>query len=168
VDANTVIAGCATVIAVASLSVTVYEARAMRRHNRYSVRPILELDTSFRVGDTAGLRLSNSGLGPAAVTTSSLTFDNVLLGEFNEANVNKVRDALSIRPSAVTLGGKPFLDMDYDRFLLSVRSYDKAKHREFYELIRCRLRIEIQYDSMRLIHGHDHRGHAAGNQPVRA
>lgn len=38
VNANTVIAVCAVVIAGASLIVSVYEARATRKHNRYSVR----------------------------------------------------------------------------------------------------------------------------------
>ena len=147
-NANTVIAVCAIVIAGASLVVSVYEARATRKHNRYSVRPILELDRSFKVGETAGLILSNRGLGPAEVTNSSLWFDGKPLGEFSESNVNKVRDVLSLRPSAVTLGGHPFLDTDYKRFLLSVKSYDPDKHREFYELIRNRLRVEIQYDSI--------------------
>lgn len=64
-NANTVIAICATVIAVASLVVSVSEARAARTHNRLSVQPLLELTTRFPVGGTAGLRLSNSGLGPS-------------------------------------------------------------------------------------------------------
>jgi hypothetical protein len=42
-DASTVVAICATVIAVASLAVSVYQARATRRHNQLSVRPLLEL-----------------------------------------------------------------------------------------------------------------------------
>ncbi|HEY6278376.1 MAG TPA: hypothetical protein VIX86_18825 [Streptosporangiaceae bacterium] len=146
--ASTVIAVCAVVIAGASLVVSVYEARAMRKHNRYSVRPLLELSMSFKAGDTAGLILGNYGLGPAAVTTSSLSFDGKLLGEFNESGVNEVRAVLSVRPSAVTLGGHPFLDTGYKRFLLSVQPYDPDQHREFYELIRHRLRVEIQYDSI--------------------
>ncbi len=71
-DAATVVAICVTVVAIASLAVSVYEGRAARRHNRYSVRPLLELDTSFRPGRRADLRLTNSGLGPAAVTRTVL------------------------------------------------------------------------------------------------
>jgi hypothetical protein len=148
VNANTVIAVCAVVIAGASLVVSVSEARAMRKHNRYSVRPILKLTTSFPVGKKAGLILSNSGLGPAAVTASSLSLDGKPLGEFDEPTVNKVRERLSVRPSAVTLGGQTFLDTNYDRFLLSVDSFDREQHQEFYELIRHHLRVEIQYDSI--------------------
>jgi hypothetical protein len=46
-NAAIVVAICATVIAVASLAVSVYQARATRLHNRHSVRPILELRTNF-------------------------------------------------------------------------------------------------------------------------
>ena len=59
-NANTVIAVCATVIAVASLGVSVYEARVARKHNRLSVQPLLGLTTRFPVGGTAGLRLQLS------------------------------------------------------------------------------------------------------------
>jgi hypothetical protein len=74
------------------------------------VRPILKLTTSFPVGKKAGLILSNSGLGPAAVTASSVSLDGKWLGEFDESTVNKVRDRLSVRPFAVTLGGQTFLE----------------------------------------------------------
>jgi hypothetical protein len=160
VNASTVIAVCAVVIAGASLVVSVSEARATRKHNRYSVRPILKLTTSFPEGKKAGLILSNSGLGPAAVTTSSLSLDGESLREFDEPTVNRVRDHLSIRPSAVTLGRQTFLHTNYDRFLLSVDPYDPKKHQEFLKLIRHRLRVEIRYDSLyggeqfRAVHGY--------------
>jgi hypothetical protein len=148
-DASTVVAICATVIAVASLAVSVLEARAVRIHNRHSVRPILELRTSFQPGRTAGLRLTNFGLGPAAITATSLTFDGELLGDFDESNVNTVRDALTtVRPAAVTLGGRPYLDADYDEYLLRVEPYDPDAHGEFIELIRHRLTVEIHYESL--------------------
>jgi len=47
VDANTVIAICGVVIAVASLVVSAYVAWATRKHNRLSVRPLLGLTISF-------------------------------------------------------------------------------------------------------------------------
>jgi hypothetical protein len=46
------------------------------------------------------------------------------------------------------LGGQPFLDTDYEQFLLRVDSYDPEQHREFREVIKNRLRLEIQYDSI--------------------
>jgi hypothetical protein len=46
------------------------------------------------------------------------------------------------------LGGQPFLDTDYQQFLLSVDPYDPAVHAEFRRLIEDELRLEIQYESI--------------------
>jgi hypothetical protein len=148
VDASTVIAACAVVVAVASLAVSMYEVRAARTHNRRSVQPLLGLRTRFPAGATAGLRLSNSGLGPAKITASKLVLDGELLGDFSRSTVDRLRDTLSVRPHATTLGGQPFLDTSYEQFLLSVDSYDPSRHHEFRELIEHRLRVEIQYESI--------------------
>jgi len=148
VNANTVIAVCATVIAVASLAVSVYEARAARTHNRRSVQPLLGLTTTFPVGGTAGLRLTNSGLGPAKITGTKLTLNGRPAGDLGRSSVDKLRDGLSVRPHATTLGGQPFLETDYEQFLLSVHPYDRSQHREFRNLIERRLGIEIQYTSL--------------------
>lgn len=147
-DANTVIAVCGVVIAVTSLGVSAYVAWATRKHNRLSVRPLLGFTTTFPVGATAGLRLSNSGLGPARITNSRLIFDGNLLGEFSRTDVDYLRSRLDVRPHATTLGRQPFLDTDYQQFLLSVDPYDPSQHREFRELIEGRLRLEIQYESI--------------------
>lgn len=53
-NASTVIAVCAVVVAVASLGVSMYEARATRTHDRHSVRPLLVLTGSFHEGATSG------------------------------------------------------------------------------------------------------------------
>ena len=147
-DASTVIAICGVVIAVASLGVAAYVARATRKHNRLSVRPLLGLTTTFPAGATAGIRLTNSGLGPARIISSQLTFDGEQFGEFNKPNVDEFRRRLHARPHAATLGGQPFLDTDYQQFLLSVDPYDPSEHGEFRDLIRTRLRLEIRYESI--------------------
>jgi len=148
VDANTVIAICGVVIAVASLSVSAYVAWATRKHDRLSVRPLLGLTTAFPVGATAGLRLTNSGLGPARIISSQLTFGGEQFGEFNKPNVDEFRRRLAVRPHAATLGGQPFLDTDYQQFLLSVDPYDPSEHGEFRQLIERKLRLEIRYESI--------------------
>ena len=147
-NANTVIAVCATVIAVASLAVSVYEARAARTHSRRSVQPLLGLTTTFPVGGIAGLRLTNSGLGPAKITGTKITLDCRPSGDLTQASIDKLRDGLSVRPHATTLSGQPFLETDYEEFLLSVDPYDRSQHREFRDLVERRLGIEIQYASL--------------------
>ena len=65
-DANTVIAICSVVIAVASLAVSAYVAWATRKHNRLSVQPVLGFRTTYSADGKSGLLLINSGLGPAS------------------------------------------------------------------------------------------------------
>jgi len=150
-DASTVVAICAVVIAVGSLVVSVSEAQATRNHYRRSVRPLLQLDIPLHPGRRSGLQLINAGLGPAVITKTVLMVDGEELdGGFNESNVNTVRDALPFqpRPSAVTFGGKVFLAADYSQFLLSVASFDRDEHAEFEDLLRRRLTLEIRYESL--------------------
>jgi hypothetical protein len=147
-DANTVLAICGVVIAVASLGVSAYVAWATRKHNRLSVQPLLGLTITFPIGATAGLRLTNSGLGPARIISSQLMFNGEEFGEFNKPNVDEFRRRLAVRPHAATLGGQPFLDTDYQQFLLSVDPYDPSEHREFRQLIERQLQLEIQYESV--------------------
>jgi hypothetical protein len=146
-NASVVVAICATVIAVLSLTVSVYEARATRRHDRISVRPFLELRVGFSQGRTAGLQLINVGLGPAVITRAVLTLDGEPLGEFGEESVNLLRGQLLVRPAAVTFR-RTILAADYDQFLLSVESFDRAGHAEFADLLRHRLGMEICYESL--------------------
>jgi hypothetical protein len=149
VDANTVIAVCGVVIAVASLGVSAYVARATLHHNRLSVRPLLGLTTIFPVGDTAGLRLTNSGLGPARIISSQLTVADEPPGDFSKSHVDALRDRLAVRPHATTLGsGQPYLDTDYQQLLLSVDPYNPSEHHEFRQLIEGGLRLEIRYESI--------------------
>jgi hypothetical protein len=128
----------ATVIAVLSLAVSVYQAWVTRRHDRISVRPYLELRVPLQQGRTAGLKLINAGLGPAAITRTILTLDGEPLGEFGETSVNILRSKLSVGPHAVTFR-KTILATDYDEFLLSVDNFDRTRHAEFADLIRHRL-----------------------------
>ena len=147
-DANTVIAGCGVVIAVGSLGLSAYVAWATRNHNRLSVRPLLGLTATFPVGATAGLRLTNSGLGPARIISSKLMSGGKQFGEFNKPHVDDFRRSLTVRPHAATLGGQPFLDTDYQQFLLFIDPYDPSEHHEFRQLIETNLRLEIHYESI--------------------
>jgi hypothetical protein len=147
-DPNTVIAVCATAIAVASLVLSVSEARATRRHNRQSVRPILEFSQTWRIGEAAGLILLNVGLGPARVVRTELWVDGVRLGRLDRTTVDPLRDALPTRPRATTLEGRPILATDYRAMLLSVDSFDRASHLAIEELINSRLRLVIDYESL--------------------
>jgi len=148
VNASTVIAVCAVVIAGSSLGVSVYEARATRMHNRRSVQPLLVLVGRFAIGARSGLWLTNSGLGPAKVTASKVRLDGVELGDFSMSTIDKLGPLSVPIDGMIDLDGQPFLETGFQEFLLSVASYDELQHREFYELIESRLRVEIHYDSI--------------------
>ena len=152
-DANTVIAICSVVIAVASLAVSAYVAWATRRHNRLSVQPVLGFRTTYSADDISGLLLINSGLGPAMIIESKLTYDGVQFGPFNESIVNKFRsylkahDPQSVRPNATTLGGQFVLDTDYQQFLLRIGPCDPSELAKFRQVIEG-LKLEIWYESI--------------------
>lgn len=160
-DANAVIAICSVVIAVASLAVSAYVAWATRKHNRLSVQPVLGFRTTYSADDISGLLLINSGLGPAKIIKTWLTYDGVQFEEFNESNVNKFRSYLkehdrSVRPHATTLGGQQILDTDYRQFLFGIGPRDLSeldKPRQVIELDKFRqvidgLKLEIWYESI--------------------
>ncbi|MEU7147832.1 hypothetical protein AB0B15_07315 [Streptomyces sp. NPDC045456] len=147
-SADSITAVCAVVIAVASLIVTVYQTHAMRRHNRHSVRPVLQLRHSWYEGRTAGIRLVNSGLGPAVVVDSTLTVDGTVIGAWDKPNADRVREHLSVRPHAVTFDHGQVIATDFDQYLLSVAGFDRNEHAEVEDLITRRLTLTIRYESL--------------------
>lgn len=147
-DSEVVVAACAVVIAVASLAVSVYEVRATRQHNRYSVRPILQLQRGMSVGQKAGIRLINAGLGPAVVVGTTLTVDGEVVGAWNKAGADRARDGLAVWPYARTFTETQTIATGYEEFLLSVDPYDPQAHAEFLDLITRRLHLEIRYESL--------------------
>lgn len=147
-DANAVTAVCATGIAALSLAVSVSEGRASRRHSRMSVRPALVLRATRTREGRAGIRLYNAGLGPAVITASSLVLDGTLLGGWREAEVNVVRGLFPYRPGSSVFEDGAIVPTAYDWFLLSVTDYDPTVHGDFWHLIRNRLSVVLEYESL--------------------
>ncbi|WP_234336831.1 hypothetical protein [Streptomyces xylophagus] len=143
-----VIALCAVLIALCSLTVSIYEARASRRHNRNSVRPILQLHRIWHHGSRTGIRLSNCGLGPAIVTSSRVWVDGEAIGPWTSACANRLSDGLSIRPSYSTFNEQEVFAVDREKYLLSVPTYSPQDHADFEALIQDRITVEIRYDSL--------------------
>jgi hypothetical protein len=142
-----VVAVSGVVIAVTALAVSTYQSWLSRDHNRRSVRPVLELRVRFRPGGTAGLRLTNSGLGPAVLTATTVWLDGAPVGPFDQENSNRIRGDARPRPSAHTFSGRNVLATDYNDYLLSVADYDPMVdwHAEFATLVLERMTLEIHY-----------------------
>ncbi|MQY04996.1 hypothetical protein [Actinomadura macrotermitis] len=147
-DANTVIATCATFIAVLSLGVSFLEARATRRHNRYAVRPLLELWFTKTDGGPAGIVLVNRGMGPAIITRIELVLDGRPFGDWDRPSLDRLRSTLPVRPEAATFRPGRAIPAGYETFLLKLQDWDRAEHAWFSELIDNRLQLQIGYESL--------------------
>jgi len=125
-DTSDVIAAASAVIAIASLTVSIYQLTAAMKHNRQSVRPVLQMGSTFRAGSRSGLNLVNCGLGPAVITGSRVELDGEYIGEYGEDTVNRIRGDDRPRPSAVTFGTATgtVLPAGYEEMLLSVDHFD--------------------------------------------
>ena len=147
-NSETVIALCALVIAVCSLSVSILEARMARRHNRNSVRPILQLHRIWHHGGRTGIRLSNCGLGPAIVTSSRVWVDGEEIGPWTSASAGRLGEVLPVRPSYATFNEPEVFTAGSEKYLLSVPTYSPEGHADFETLIRDRIKVEIRYESL--------------------
>lgn len=149
VDADTVIAVCATVIALGSLRISHSQAKAMRSHNRQSVRPLLQIRQVKNYADRkAGLQVINVGLGPALVTKTVVTLDGELIGQWNLQSYRRVTEPISSAPKMFALfEGVSFLAGQCE-YLLHLDEFEEDRHGAFWDLITERLRIEIHYDSL--------------------
>jgi hypothetical protein len=148
VKTESLISVCAVVIAVASLTVSIVEARAVRRHDRNSVRPILQLHRMWNHGGRTGVRLINSGLGPAIVTHSVLRVDSESFGSWSSAVAHRLHDELAMQFSYVTFNETEVLPTGYEKYLLSVKDYDPQIHGPFTDLIRHRVELDVHYESL--------------------
>jgi hypothetical protein len=113
---------------------------------------VLGFRTAYPGDDISGLLLINSGLGPARIIKSQLTYDGVQFGEFDESNVGEFRRYLkeydrSVRPHATTLGGQPVLDTNYRQFLLGIDPCDESERNKFKQVIKG-LKLQIWYESI--------------------
>jgi hypothetical protein len=138
------------VIAVLALVVTVYQSALTRKHNRQTVRPVLQLRSGLRRGRTAGLHLANVGLGPAVIRSSAVSVDGRHLGPLDKKAVDVLRGDGRPRPSASTFNKVEVLPAGYTGLLLQVDDFDPDLpwHAEFATLVNQTLSLQITYDSL--------------------
>ncbi|WP_188197212.1 hypothetical protein [Nonomuraea sp. SYSU D8015] len=147
-DAQTVIAISATIIAIASLTVSIYQLRASRLHNRHSVRPLLQLNLRTVEGEVSGIELQNIGLGPAIITGTRAWLDGHDLGAWNRVTSRQARAGIVPRPGASSLSDGMGIPSGESMFLLSMDAWNRTKHGAFRKLIEQRIEFEIQYESL--------------------
>ncbi|WP_399885382.1 hypothetical protein ACGH7X_14520 [Streptomyces sp. BBFR51] len=150
-NAETVIAVAATVVALGSLWVSWSQTRATRLHNRQSVRPLLQI-RRIRQDDLVGLKLVNAGLGPAVVTRSVVLLDGVVAGEWNR-EVKPAVFAPGLWPKTYSLRAGSVVLAGQETFLVRLESAgtdasDSDRLQEFWGLVDRRLVIEVEYESL--------------------
>ncbi|GAB2863059.1 hypothetical protein GCM10027176_76140 [Actinoallomurus bryophytorum] len=157
-NANTVIAVCATVIALGSLWISYTQARATESHNRQTVRPLLKIRRIKNYANQeTGLQIINAGLGPAIITESVVSLDGKIIGQWNLDTYHKVVAvaALPIEPYVYTAFSGTTILVGQTSFLLHLDDYVDEEHDWFWKLISQRIDIEIHYES--LYGGEDYR-----------
>lgn len=147
-DANTVIAISATAIAVGSLAVSVTEARAARRHNRYTVRPLLQFMRTRGFDRPSGILLTNYGLGPAIVTRTLVELDGEVLGRWDYTTAEALRADLPVRPRASTFDIGRAIPVNEIAEVLVLPEYDYDRHNWFWDLVAHRLHFVVEYESL--------------------
>ncbi|MPY55186.1 hypothetical protein [Streptomyces acidicola] len=147
-QAETVIAVAATVIALGSLWVSHTQSNATRLHNRQSVRPILQIRRIHeRRNRRVGLQVINAGLGPAVVTDTEVRLDGVVVGKWDRTVKDRIfsptdwPSTYSLRKGAVVLNGE-------QTFLVRFDSDDPDRLERFWDIVGRRLVIDIHYESV--------------------
>lgn len=148
-SAEIVMAGCATVIATGSLWVSVVQSRSTIRHNRESVRPLLQLSQVRLTGARrAGIKVANAGFGPALVTRTEVYFDGVHLGQWNLTTFRQVFASAPQEPVISAFFTGTVIPSGHKTYLLLLDPYDDTADAWFWDVVAHRLRIEIRYESL--------------------
>jgi len=148
-----IISVSAIFIALLALSVTIWQGILIRKHNRLSVKPILNIDYNFsaHIGDI-GIYLINKGIGPAVIIDYKVFVDDILL-ECDYTEIwHKAAPLLRINEPWVT---SHFLEPGEginagDKLgilIIKKESMDPAKLLKFISSVK-RLMIKIEYESI--------------------
>lgn len=147
-DANTITAISATVVATAALAVSIAEARSARKHQRNSMRPLLQLYRTRDFGRPAGIVLYNQGLGPAIITNTTLVLDGEVMGSWDLPNYRKIQDELAVWTRVTTFNTNDSIPPNGEVELLVLPDYDRQRHSSFWDLVWDRMHLEIDYQSL--------------------
>ena len=141
------------IIAIAALSVAVWEGLENRRHNRLSVYPRLEIYQKSYVDDPrkgVGIWLRNAGIGPAIVSSFTVFVDGKEMAQDHQLGGWQAAEVIGLaHPSThflhIVKGGA--LPIGYDKPLFWYAKDDSARATDFVRKI-LRIEVAIEYTSM--------------------
>jgi hypothetical protein len=151
-SANLIVSAAATVIALAALGLSVYEAMLSRQHDRLSVRPLL--DSELHVSSARErfcLVVINNGLGPAIIKKWQLLVDGKPYRDLGITRWEQLTAHLKLSQPVSYSYFEPnsILAPEESEELIgyTVAVYSQEEANRFREAIR-RLAIVIEYESM--------------------
>jgi hypothetical protein len=148
-DVDSITAVCAVIIALASLVVTIMEARASRDYNRRSVRPVLQLVRVKLHGDTrTGLKIRNVGLGPAVIVSTAVRLDGNPVGSWDRETLVRLAGLNKPVPSFGSLYDRTVIPAGDEQFLIFIDPFSEKRHAWFWQLVAHRLVLEVRYESL--------------------
>ncbi len=149
-DSSKIIGISATVIALASLVLSVQQGRATRHHDRLMVRPCLVFSYDYVHGDPEyGLLLSNKGIGPAFVQELRIFVDGKRVEADEEWGWKHAKSALGISGLPwIHYSSLPVISAGEAMPLIAIKKEHQNRMREsrLSDAIK-RLRIEVAYES---------------------
>ena len=151
-----VISGSAVAISLAALGFSIYQGRIARKHNRLSVKPVLDYYLgAVDDGSDFQLTLKNNGLGPALISSFALFTKGYSMKELSEEHNIENLEQLSayigfphnlnwtfLSKGSIIKNGEGIMIVSY-RF----DSYSKENAKTFGQAIR-KLDIKIEYTSI--------------------
>jgi hypothetical protein len=145
-NVNSVTAICAVVIALASLMVTLTEVRASRRHNRQSVRPVLQIvRTRLHNDKRTGLKIRNVGLGPAVIVGTKVRLDGHPIGGWDRETFTQLVRTNRHTPFFGSLYDGAVIPPGDEQFLILIDPFKERRHSWFWNLIGL---FEVSRDSV--------------------
>jgi hypothetical protein len=146
-NVDSITAICAIIIALASLFVTIMEARISRDYSRQSVRPVLQLVRVY--GDRrTGLKIRNVGLGPAVIVSTAVRLDGNPVGSWDRETFTRLVGANKPVPALSSLYDKAVIPAGDEQFLMYIDPFSRKRHSWFWQLLAHRLDLEVRYESL--------------------
>lgn len=145
----------ATAIALAALSVTVWQLSVIRKHNKLSVRPYLAFwEWHDGADNTYSLYLQNNGIGPAIITSFSVYVDHKRIDGRGDIALGKA--AFVLFKNSNVLVERAYVHKGYSMaanetrrlIQLNLKAVTPPLTMTDLEQVRDRVRIVIEYNSI--------------------
>lgn len=145
-----IIAVSGILIALATAITTIWQGFLTRKHNRLSLKPLLEIERKAIIGEKASVVLKNKGIGPAIIKSALLYIDGI-------ESTNRSDDDLAGQLGLTSPGiNRHVLDPDdtlgsgEERYLIETQTSitDDNLRKQIENIFFHRLSFQIQFETL--------------------